>query len=110
MGLTEQVKQLVAEVRHAPASYNIPTELIRLTPHSATFGPYQDQQLAELTATVLSAIRSAYLSSGRLRLTFLTNWPERLLNQTLARLKQPACAEYLASIQVDRPMKLRSAR
>jgi hypothetical protein len=106
LGLTQQGEKMVADVRKAPAGYKAPVELIRLGPHHATFGPYPMSEISENTATILIAIRNAYIPNGRIRLTFQPNWPESYLNATLARLKQADCEVFIAQVRVSHPKNL----
>ena len=106
LGLTEQGKKMVAEVRQAAGSTDAPLELIRLDHHHATFGPYPMNGISENTAAILIAIRKAYSPFGSFRLTFIGNWPEHYLNATLGRIKRADCAVFIAQVRVSHPKNL----
>ncbi len=103
--LSPQEAQLVASVRQAPTSVYTKTALMRLTPHYVMFGPYPVKGIAEHVVTVVRAICGAYVQYGTIRLTFTANWPAQPLSETLARLSQPNCADFLANYRVLKTLR-----
>jgi len=94
--LTEQEISLVKRVRRASMNAYGRTEIIRLAPSFATFGPYLLKDIANRNAAILRAICEAYLDYDKLYLTFTDNWPKTLIFDVKHRLLKSDCAEYVA--------------